>query len=382
MRIALAHPYSWPEVRRGAERVLHDLAWALRTREHEVEIVTGTPGSTASDVVEEVPVHRRHHHARWDVRGLSRYETFGVEAFPWVLSRRHDLVIALSPSAAIASSLAGRRTVFYAMGWPTAQWWEFRPMEARMFRAALRLSRATAVLSNAAADSVESLTGSRPSVLPAGIRLEAFPVPERARSGPPTVLFASWAEEKGKGLDLLLEAFALLLADEPDARLLLAGGGDPRWALERLDPVARAMVSASMQVVGSPSQPISPATFASAHVTVLPSQMESFGLVLLESLACGTPVVGSAVGGLLDVAGGCDVARLVPHADVGALHHALREAFEMAGDPVTATRARSHAATFDWRTVIGPLHATFYDGVANGGDSSTEPRRHEVARSN
>ena len=365
MRLALAHPSSWPEVRRGGERVLHDLAWALRHEGHEVEIVSGIPGPRDKGAVEDVPVTWLHHRARLDRRGLTRYETFGLEAFPWLAAHRFDVVVAMAPTVAIASRLAGHRTVFAPMGWPTAQHWADRPVEARAFRLAARLAHAVTVLSSPVADSVTMLTGRRPTVLPPGVRLEQFPVTPGPRQGPPIVLFASWAEERGKGLDLLVEAFLLLLERDARARLWLAGGGAPDWALQGLTARDRRRVTKSVEVVAGEGTPITPAVYGAAHVTALPSRMESFGLVLVESLACGTPVVASAVGGILDAAGGCQQARLVPHGDVPALEAALVEAIVLAGDPATAQEARTSAARFDWAAAVASRHAAFYRSVAS-----------------
>lgn len=364
MRVALAHPHSWPEVRRGGERVLHDLAWALTKSGHSVEIVTGTRGASTTDLVEEVPVHRLRHHDALDRRGLERYETFGLEAFPWLARHRFDVVVAMTPTSAIASRAAGQRTVFATMGWPTPEYWDYRPVEGRLFPLAARMANARTVLSTAAADSVEQLTGIRPVVLGPGIRLEVFPPTLGARRGRPVVLFASWAEEPGKGLDLLFEAFLVVLDGRPDACLWLAGGGDPRWALEGLALDARHRLEGAVEFVGSPDVAISPNVYGEAHVTVLPSRTESFGLVLLESLACGTPVVGSARGGILDVADGCRAARLVPHGDVKALARAIEEGLRLAADPRTAEDARAHAETFDWAGRVGARHAEFYEKVS------------------
>ena len=364
MRIALAHPFSWPEVRRGGERVLHDLAWALHDQGHDVRIVSGTPGPSASSSVEGVPIDRLHNRGVLNRRGITRYETFGLDAFPWLVRHRFDVVVAMTPTSAVASRLAGQRTVFSTMGWPTAEYWVHRPVEARAFRLAARLAHAVTALSSPVADSVRTLTGRAATVLAPGVRLEHFPMTEGPRTGPPVVLFASWAEERGKGLDHLVAALARLLERRPDIRLWLGGGGDPSWAMAGLDQGARRRVEAAIDVVADQQRPITPEIYGAAHVTALPSQMESFGLVLVESLACGTPVVGSAAGGILDTAAGCEEARLVPHGDVAALTAALEAAMDMAADPGTAPGAREAASRFDWRTVIGPRHAAFYETVA------------------
>jgi glycosyltransferase involved in cell wall biosynthesis len=367
VRIALAHPYSWPEVRRGGERLLHDLAWTLARAGHDVRIVTSATHRSRVDVLDGIKVHRRGHHWGLDRFGLTRGETFGFEAWAWLLRYRHDLVIGLTPSAAIGAKASGQRTVHACLGWPTAQFWWARPRERRLFRLADRLTAATTVLSDAVADSVHQLTSRRPTVLAPGIRLDAFPLQIGPRTGRPTVLFASWAEERGKGLDLLCAAFAQVLDVVPEARLWLAGGGDPSWALASLHAEDRHRVGAAIDVVCEPGQPITPQIYGQAHVTALPSVVDAFGLVLLESLACGTPAVGSAAGGIVDILTGTPVGRLVPHGHVPALAAALLDAIELAAKPDTAEAARAHAAGYDWAGLTGARHVQFYEHLASHG---------------
>ncbi|HEU5034214.1 MAG TPA: hypothetical protein VFT62_05570, partial [Mycobacteriales bacterium] len=83
MRIALLHPYSWPHVRRGGERYLHDLAWFLTRHGADVDVVVGgRPG------VEEVEGHRlvRIRHLRRLAAGsVTPVDTFGASAAAWLM---------------------------------------------------------------------------------------------------------------------------------------------------------------------------------------------------------------------------------------------------------------------------------------------------------
>jgi glycosyltransferase involved in cell wall biosynthesis len=79
---------------------------------------------------------------------------------------------------------------------------------------------------------------------------------------------------------------------------------------------------------------------------------EAFGLVLLEAMACGTPVVGSNVGGIPEVVDRPEVGRLLEGFDVGELATALLETLELADDPATraACRARAEELSTDRTT--------------------------------
>lgn len=347
MRIALASPFSWPEVRRGGERYLDDLAHWLRGAGHDVTVVTGQG-------------HRVH---RLTARqGLTTTDTFGLAAWRPLLSGRHDLVHALVPSAAVAGRLAGRRTVYTVLGLPTAAGFGRRPFDRRLLTSAVRRSTAVAAVSPAAAGAVADLTGRVPVVLPPGLREERFPLDPSPRPAPPQLLFPADAADPRKGLAGLLAAVDLLLARRPDVRLVLGGPGDPRPALR----AATDRVRAATEVRGVGELADVPALYRSATVTVLPSRHEAFGLVLVESLASGTPVVSLAEGGPAGIVTSPEVGRTCPPGDPAALAAALEQALALARDPATPQRCAEHARTWHWAHV-GPQHEDLYRRVLSGG---------------
>ena len=360
MRVALVHAHAWPEVRRGGERYVHDLAWYLGSRGHEVEVITGTAGP-ASVEVEGTVVHRRVHHPerRLATRlGAAPPETIGFHVLRPLL-RRFDVVHAFTESTAVAAKLTGHRTVYTNLGFPDREWLASQRRAWRWFQAATRLADATTAVSGAAAARVAQLSGRPAAGLFPGIRLDAFEPALRPRSGSPTVLFASAQHERGKGLDVLLAATLLLLERHPDARVCLAGPGDGAWAFEALGPDAD-RVRAHVDVV-DPDVSM-PDLYRSATVTALPSTNEALGLVLLESLACGTPVVAGANGGPTEIVTDDAVGRLVPLHDPVALAAALGDAIDLSRADGTAARCAAHAARWDWATT-GPEHEAVYVSV-------------------
>jgi glycosyltransferase involved in cell wall biosynthesis len=363
LRIALVHPFAWPDVRRGGERYFHELTAYLRGQGHLVDTIAGTEAAPHATIVTG-GVDRRVHQLPKVVRGnvrLREAETFGVRAYPSLLRHRYDVVHALVPSAAIAAKLAGHRTVFTLLGHPTPELLARRPAQRRLLRATFRLADAVTALSSHVADDIERTLGRAPVIVPPGVDLGAFSPQPRAE--PPTILFAS-ALRPEKGVDVLLRAFATVAAIRPDVRLLLCGPGDSRWAFDAagasVDPVRE-----RIDDIGPGLPDELPARYARAHVTVLPSRNEAFGLVLAESLASGTPIVGCYGGGADDIVTP-EVGRLTAHGDADGLAVALLEALELAADEATARRCVARAETWSWDTAVGPAHERVYRTVAKG----------------
>ena len=113
-----------------------------------------------------------------------------------------------------------------------------------------------------------------------------------------TILYVGRIEPL-KGLDILLKAVALL-NDTANTHLLIVGGSLEKDAeLQRLNTLAVNLgISDIVTFIGSVQQEQLPAYYSASDVFVLPSWYESFGLVALEAMSCGTPVVVSRVGGL------------------------------------------------------------------------------------
>lgn len=364
MRIALVHAHAWPEVRRGGERYVHDLASHLDVAGHEVDVITGTDGAARTERAGRLTHRRvpnrpgrlaRHLHA-------APAETIGFRA-AWALRRRYDLVHALTESAAVAAKATGHRTIYTNLGLPERAWLEQTPRAWRWFRAATRAADLTTAVSAAAAARAAALSGRDAVPLFAGIRSDAFPAALEARTGPPVILFASALEEWSKGLHVLLQAMPTVLDHHPGARLQLAGPGDPGRALATLGPLEGQVLPAIDRL--DPERPVAE-LYRAATVTALPSSNEALGLVLLESLASGTPVVAGRAGGQVEIVTDDRIGRLTPPLDADRLARALLEAIDLARTPGTAARCAAHARRWDWATAVGPEHEAVYETVLAG----------------
>jgi D-inositol-3-phosphate glycosyltransferase len=132
-----------------------------------------------------------------------------------------------------------------------------------------------------------------------------------------------------KGVHTLIEALPLVLADSPDAELVIAGGPDER-ELDG-DPHVQALRSAArehgvedrVRFVGRVARADVPALMRSADVVAVVPWYEPFGIVPLEAMACGVPVVATAVGGQIDSVVHDLTGLHVPPRDADALGAAL-----------------------------------------------------------
>jgi phosphatidyl-myo-inositol alpha-mannosyltransferase len=368
MRIALVHPYAWPEVRRGGERYFDDIATYLLEAGHDVELIAGGSTPSTEPRAGGGVIHRRRHRgSRIRHRtGLTETDLWGVNAFPSLVRHRYDVVHALVPSAAVAARLARQPTVYTILGHPTAEQLRGQPGNTRVMRAAIRMSTQVTALASGAANETAVLFGRRPVVLAPGVRLDRFTFVRTPRVGAPSVLYASDLGVRRKGLDVLLAAVALLLPKRPDLRLTLAGPGDAGWAFDALSEADREAVRAATDVAGAGDPDELPRRYADASVTVLPARDEAFGLVLVESLATGTPVVGCLGSGMDDIVDSVEVGRLVRFGDAAALARALDETIDLAANETTPTACRAAAARFGWVENIGAEHLAVYRAAVSG----------------
>ncbi len=218
-----------------------------------------------------------------------------------------------------------------------------------------------------------SLYGADPDkvrIVPLGVDTELFrpvrQVDARAALGRDAcenlLLFVGRIEQI-KGLDILLRALSLLFFRRPDLRpktcLLVAGGViDPRADGSESEKFAelRRMVAAhrmedNVEFVGSLEQRELALYYAAADLCAVPSLTESFGLVALEAMACGTPVVATRVGGLQTVVSE-DSGVLVPPGDYLALAEGIARLLDdMELRLRLAAGARERAQRFTWRRV-------------------------------
>ncbi|MEO2077645.1 MAG: glycosyltransferase [Bacillus sp. (in: firmicutes)] len=102
-----------------------------------------------------------------------------------------------------------------------------------------------------------------------------------------------------KGLNELVEAFASLKEENPDYALYIIGSNKDQNYFQKLQQrITQLGITESVHFLGTKNQAEVACWMAAAEVFILPSYIEGFGLVAVEAMACGTPVVGTNVGGL------------------------------------------------------------------------------------
>lgn len=217
-------------------------------------------------------------------------------------------------------------------------------------RAVYRRARALVVLSEAFREVLVADYGvarERIHVVPPGIELDRFspgdPGEAREQLGVARDAYLAVTARRlvpRMGLDVLVESWRAVAAERPNALLLVVGDGPERATLE-----ARA-AGLPVRFLGRVNDATLVAAYRAADLSVVPSvALEGFGLVALESLACGTPVVVTDVGGLPETVRGLDPSLVVPAGDAVALAARITALLP------DASACRAHAESFGWDTV-------------------------------
>ena len=358
LRVALTHAFCWPEVRRGGERYLHELAGALARRGHSVTIIAGArmPGVGNEDGVRVIRIPRG-----GASNALRAEKIFGRLVVAPLTAGKYDVVHSLGARDAVGSLSAEkrrgpRRTVYTCLGIPLREWVSRRSDGAAQLRVVNEID-VYGCLSRFAQESLRDGYGRRGALTPGGVRLERFR-PTVERTSEPTLLYSGVIDEPRKGVAHLLEAVAVLSRTEPRVRLWLSGPGDPGPLLAAAPKEARDRTE--VLPLGRPED--QPDRYAAAWATVLPSTFEAFGLVLVESLACGTPIVAGDHASLPElVSEGTGVCA--PAEDPNALAEACARALALAADPTTRDACRAASERHDWDRGVAPMIEALYMGA-------------------
>jgi glycosyltransferase involved in cell wall biosynthesis len=226
-------------------------------------------------------------------------------------------------------------------------------VEQAVYRRAARL----VVLSGAFKRSLVERYGVSPwkvKVVPPGVELERFVPGDRAQARAALDIdVRAWVAVAVRrlvprmGLDVLVDAWAEAGTGLEGAVLVIAGDGPERTALEGQ---ANALgLCGRIRFLGRISDAQLVALYQAADVCVVPSvALEGFGLVVLEALACGTPVIAADTGGLPEALAGLDPSLIIPAGDRAALAARLQTAYRSDRSLPSRQDCRRYAETFSW----------------------------------
>lgn len=379
MKIALVSPYDYPYPG-GVTNHVKQLHQEFTRLGHDVRIMA--PSSNRNLEREENDVYRIGSVRRIPANGsiaritlsfrLARRVREVLVSEQFDVIHAHEPLMPSLPPTVLKYSEAVNIGTFHAYRGSYYGYFYGRPVLRRAFR---ELDGRIAV-SRSAKRFVRQYFMAPYRVIPNGVDLERFnrarvaPLPQFG-DGRPTILFVG-RPEKRKGVGFLLRAYPLVKAEFPDARFVIVGAGD--WD----DSPYRAYIERhhmrDINVVGRVSEADLPRYYRSADVLCSPAtQGESFGIVLLEGMAAGLPIVASDIEGYRQVVSDEREALLVPPRDERALARALCRVLQDA-DLRSAMGAYgvSTVAEYSWTRVAEQV-LDFYVRTGNRSYSSYVP---------
>ncbi|EEB74560.1 glycosyltransferase family 4 protein [Thermococcus sp. AM4] len=369
LKIALVSDWYFPKLG-GVAVHMHDLALYLRKRGHEVDIITNdrvtgkeaelrdngiglvkVPGYTFGSVGINMTVFSRN---------ASRLIPY-VQDYDVVHGQHAFTPLALK--AVSAGRKAGKATLLttHSINYENSS--AIRAL-ARItfpyFRYYLGNPHRIIAVSRASKDFIRRFTRVPIEVIQNGVNVDFFDIPlskeeakERLGLGERVILYVGRIEPR-KGVSTLINAMRHV-----DGTLLIAGQGS---MLPLLKERARLLgISKKVRFLGRVEYSELPLYYRASDVFVLPSLSEAFGIVLLEAMASGTPVIGTSVGGIPEIIDGCGI--IVPPGNAKKLAEAINL---ILGNQNIEKRfgrlgKRRVEKVYDWNVVVGKIEALYRD---------------------
>ncbi|MCU0301567.1 MAG: glycosyltransferase family 4 protein [Candidatus Nanopelagicales bacterium] len=368
MRIGLVCPYAW-DTPGGVAVHIDDLRRALLRLGHEAIVLAPADDEDAlPDYVTSAgkPISV-------SSNGSVAKITFGpgpaARTRRWLKESDLDILHVhepMSPSLSILSIWAAEGPIVATWHSSVASSRRDINAAAPIMRSATEKVRARIAVSEAARQSLVEYSGGDAVLIPNGVDCSLYvgdePLPGRSRGGS-TLMFLGRIDEPRKGLPVLLDALPAVAAAVPDVHLLVAGPGEVEPVRAGLPPA----IAGCVEFLGLVSQEDKARALHSADLYVAPNTGgESFGIILLEAMAAGAPVVASDLDAFERV---LDGGRAGAHfrnedpADLARVLIALLRDPQRRAELQLAGRAR--AAQFDWARVARQVVAV-YESVTPG----------------
>jgi len=365
MRIGLVCPYSF-DVPGGVQLHIRDLAEYLLGRGHQVSVLA--PADEDTELPPYVVSAGRAVPIRFNgsVARLSFGPIVANRVQAWLDEGDFDVLHLHEPAAPSLSLLT-----LWAAEVPIVATFHSSQSKLGALRAAQPLLQpgldkisARIAVSEAAHRTMASSVGGTTLVIPNGVYVDRFRAEgdlEPDPAAPPRIVFLGRFAEPRKGLPVLLAALPLVLAQVPDAELVVAGPGDR----SKIKGMLSDQVAGSVRFVGTVGEAEKVELLTRANAYVAPNTGgESFGIILVEAMSAGAPVVASALDAFQAVIGDSGAGVVFPVGD----HRALAaEIVRLLEDPAEQRRLRAagqeRARQFDWSRVGARIEAV-YDSVA------------------
>jgi len=354
LRIGIVSEYYYPHLGGICEHV-HFFAREARRRGHHVDIITSNikgaePQSNVIRLGWSQPVYSNQSQARITLgRGIRK------QVRKTLLEGRYDIVHVHSPLTPVLPLLAIEEADCPVVG--TFHTYFDRSMAYSIFgpyfQKRLEMLSAALVVSHSTTLALDKYFNADWQIIPNGIDTDVFnpsaPVPPGFERDVPTVLFLGRFDPRN-GLSTLIESFRRVKSRQRDARLVVVGDGPLRDHYFRQAKGATDIVFVGAVLESRPSY------YAHSDVYACPTTRASFGITLLEAMACETPIVCSDILGFRDVVKHGREALMVPSGDRNALADALVRILD---DTSLASRlgatGRANALDYSWANVTSQV---------------------------
>jgi phosphatidylinositol alpha-mannosyltransferase len=365
VRVGLVCPYSW-DIPGGVQAHVRDLAEALIGLGHEVSVLTPADEDTplppyAVSAGRAVPVRYNGSVARLQFGPVS-----AARARRWLREGRFDVLHLHEPS-----TLSLSLTVLMLARGPIVATWHSSMTRSRTLSALSgvlqpfleKITGRIAVSVAARRLQVEHLGGDAVEI-PNGVAVAHYataePLPGYPRPG--TVGFLGRYDEPRKGMAVLLDALARLAPDRPDLRLLVAGRGDAADLLSGLPPA----LAGRVDLLGLVDEADKARMLRSVDVYCAPNLGgESFGIILLEAMAAGAPILASDLDPFRRVLDDGRAGTLFRTGDPAALAGSLAGLLDDPGRRARLAAAGTEVvAPYDWPVVTRQILAVYETVVA------------------
>jgi len=353
LRIGIVCPYAW-DIPGGVSAHVHDLANALIRKGHHVSVIAPAESDENLPYFVESTGKPRAVRYNGSVARLSFGPLVARRVSKWIEQGEFDVLHVHEPLAPSVSVLA-----CWAAKGPIVATWHSSMDRSRVILSLAKLAQtvmekvsARIAVSPAAKQTMIEHLGGDAVIIPNGVDVQSFASAQPMTgwgSAQKTLVFFGRVDESRKGLDVLLSALPKIRESFPDLKVLIAGPGDCDDLLEDLSVEDRRAITQ----LGLVDEIEKPNVYASGTVYVAPNTGgESFGIVLLEAMASGTPVIASDLAAFKRVLQDGECGKLFTNEDSDSLAQAV---IELLNDDQEQDRLRAaglaRVVEFDWDTV-------------------------------